>query len=170
MVGGIIGMISSIANQKATYGRVDVVNVAISTVSGAVGGVVAASGIGLAGQVAVGASAAAVSNVLTQTRNIATGNQTSFDAKSLVKDTMVGAASGLIGGRGASYGNSKGIIQAGKQFVNKIASKDSVGKAASYYMKTAHQQGGGNVIIELAKSFGKTTFANSIYNFFNNRR
>ena len=173
VVGGIIGMVSSIVNQKATYGRVDVVSVAISTVSGAVGGVVAASGIGIAGQVAVNAGTAAVSNVLTQARNIATGNQTSFDAKSLVKDTVVGAASGLIGGNGASYGNSRGIMQAGNQFVKRIASKDSVVKTASYYMKTAHQQGGGNVIFALARSYIKTTVVNgaySLYNiFFNNR-
>lgn len=164
VAGGIIGMVSSIATQKATYGSVDVVDVIISTVTGAIGGVVAASGVGLLGQVAVGATTSAANSSFTQWRDISTGRQSGgWDWNSFREDVVVGAVIGLAGGRGASSGNTKGIMQSGKQVIQRIVSGDDIGKAVSYYMQTAHQAGGKNVLVALGSSLFKTallTYAN----------
>lgn len=90
-------------------------------------------------------------------RDISTGRQSGgWDWNSFGEDVLAGSIAGLIGGRGASSGNAKGIMQSGRQLIRRIASGDDVGKAVSYYMKTAHQAGGKNVLNALSNSLSRT--------------
>ena len=74
--------------------------ISVSAATGAVGGVVAASGVGLGAAVAWGAGTAAVESIGHQV--IDTG---SVDVSKLLVDTAEGAIGGLIGGKGAINGN-----------------------------------------------------------------
>ena len=111
-------------------------------------GVLAASGAGVILQ-AVGSAAISLStNVASQVHEIKTGKKKEFDTKELIIDTAIGFAVGLAGGKGASYGNSKGITQSGWQYLKRgILDK----KAWTYYAKTAHAQGGTFVLTGLIR-------------------
>ena len=79
-------------------------------------------------------------------------------ANEIIENAISGGANGLIGGKGASYGNANSITKSGKQMLKRIFKyKDPVKKAYAHYKKTAHCKGGKFVLSELSKSFAKTT-------------
>ena len=145
----------------------DVVDVLIGAAAGAAGGVLAASGAGVVAQALVSAGISMVSNAASQVNHIIqdeTGN-TKFDVGDMLFDGSVGLACGIVGGKGASYGNSGGITAAGKQLGKRILSGDGISKALSYYAKTAHAQGGEFVLKSLAKSLAINSIGGIISSF-----
>ena len=163
--GAIIGALSSIVSQTVSQMKqgkalsevaIDRTNVGIAALAGAATGFLAASGAGIAAQIAGNTAASAISNAFTQANNISTGAQEGWSWSSFAFDVAAGAIAGKWGGRGASYGNAGGITKAGVQFTKRVINNiDEFGKACAYYAKTAHQTGGGFVLEELGKSLLK---------------
>ena len=80
--------------------------------------------------------------------------QESFDVGDMLIDGAVGLVCGAWGGNGASYGNSGGIMAAGKQLFKRGFFNP---QARSYYAKTAHRLGGDYVFKPLLESLGKSS-------------
>ena len=155
VIGGIIGAISSAASGG------DVVDVLIGAAAGAAGGVLAASGAGVVVQALGSAAISMASNAASQVNHIAqdeTG-ETEFDVGDMLFDGAVGLACGAWGGNGASYGNSGGIMAAGKQLFKRGFFNP---QARSYYAKVAHNMGGEYVFKPLLRSLGKSTVGSTI--------
>ena len=154
-IGGIIGAISSAASGG------DVVDVLIGAVAGAAGGVLAASGAGIALQALGAAAISATSNAASQVNHIVKdeSGETKFDVGDMLFDSAVGLVCGIWGGNGASYGNSGGIMAAGKQLFKRGFFNP---QARSYYAKVAHNMGGEYVFKPLLKSLGKSALGSSV--------
>ena len=88
--------------------------VLVSTVCGAIGGALAATGIGLAGQIAIGATLGAVESAANQM--IDTGT---IDACEVFVDAIIGGIGGAAGGSGASHG-SKFMTYHRNEFIKNI--------------------------------------------------
>ena len=88
--------------------------VAVSAACGAVGGALAATGIGVFGQTIIGGALGAIESCASQA--IATG---SIDGSKVVGSAISGAIGGFCGGNGASYG-SKFMDYHRKEFVENI--------------------------------------------------
>ena len=156
-VGAVLGAVANMATSYSTAKKCgksyDLLSAGIDAVSGAISGALAASGVGLAGQV-IGNTAIDV------TKGILDG-QTS--AKEIVTNAFLGGVGGLIGGKGASFGNAKSIMRSGQQFAKRVFTyKDSFRKAFSYYKKTAHVKEKKFVLNELYASITRV----SIYSYF----
>ena len=154
-IGGIIGAISSAASGG------DVVDVLIGAVAGAAGGVLAASGAGIALQALGAAAISATSNAASQVNHRVKdeSGETKFDVGDMLFDSAVGLVCGIWGGNGASYGNSGGIMAAGKQLFKRGFFNP---QARSYYAKVAHNMGGEYVFKPLLKSLGKSALGSSV--------
>lgn len=146
VIGGVVGAISS-----AVSGG-DAVDVLIGAVAGVAGGVLAASGADAVAQAVGSAVISMASNAISQVKNIATNQQNKFNAWDMFFDGAVGLATGIWGGKGASYGNSGGIMAAGKQLLKRGVFDP---KAQSYYAKVAHRMGGEFVFKPLLESLAK---------------
>ena len=142
IIGGIIGGVTAAATGENIY---------IGIASGAASGALTASGAGLIGQIFGGATIAMGSNFVSQVSKIATGDQSRFSIGSLLLDTTVGAACGLISGPGASSvsagaGGGKQMVELGigtvRRTWNAIVHKGARAgitefeKAAQYYFKS----------------------------------
>lgn len=154
VIGGVIGAVSTAASGG------DGIDIAIGFLAGAGGGALAASGAGVLIQ-AVGSAAIAMTSNLAQQANkiYISKKQESFDVGDMLIDGAVGLACGAWGGNGASYGNSNGIMAAGKRLF-KRGFLDP--QARSYYAKTAHRLGGDYVFKPLLESLGKTSVGSTI--------
>ena len=155
VIGGVIGAVSSLASGG------DLVDAAIGAVTGAAGGVLAASGAGVVVQALGSAALSMTSNAASQINHIVkdeTG-ETEFSVEDMLFDGVVGFACGAWGKNGASYGNSKGIMSAGKQLWKRGLLNP---KARSYYAKVAHNKGGEYVMSSLLKSLGKSFVGTTI--------
>ncbi|MBE6920295.1 MAG: RHS repeat-associated core domain-containing protein [Ruminococcaceae bacterium] len=155
VIGGIIGAISSAASGG------DIVDVLIGAAAGAAGGVLAASGAGVVVQALGSAAISMASNAASQVNHIVqdkTG-ETEFDVGDMLFDGAVGLACGAWGGNGASYGNSGGIMAAGKQLFKRGFFNP---QARSYYAKVAHNMGGEYVFKPLLQSLGKSAVGSTI--------
>ena len=159
VVGGVIGAVIG-AISSATSGG-DVVDVLIGTLAGAAGGVLAASGAGVAVQALGSAAISMASNAGSQANHIIKDQtrETTFDVRDMAFDGAVGLACGIWGGNGASYGNSGGIMAAGKQLFKRGFFDP---RARSYYAKVAHNMGGEYVFKPLLKSLGKSAIGSSV--------
>ena len=147
-IGAIIGGITT-----AISGG-DATDILISVVAGAAGGLLAASGAGVVAEAFGSAAISMVSNATQQVNSMSKGEQESFDTADMLFDGAIGFACGALGGNGASFENESGIMAAGEQLTRRIVSGDNIRRAISYYVKTAHSQGGKFVLTELSKSFG----------------
>jgi hypothetical protein len=109
-------------------------NALISTAYGAVGGALAATGIGVLGQGAIGGALGAAEYITTQT---VMGD--SISTSDLATSTICGIAGGFLGGDGASYG-SKFMKYHSNQFwsnANLYGIDDAVVKYAKHTWKWA---------------------------------
>ena len=155
VIGAVIGVVSSIVSGG------DLVDVVISGVAGAAGGVLAASGAPMGWEIVGNAAISMASNAGQQVNHIIQGDSEEFDVGSMVFDGAVGAVAGALGGKGASNGNTAGIKASG----NKLLKNGLFGitkKSWRYYATQAHRQGGDFVIHELAKSLRWSAGANAI--------
>ena len=153
VIGGIIGGIS------AAVSGGDVTDILIGTAAGAAGGVLAATGAGVVAQALGSAAISMTSNAVGQAKKMVTGKQDEFNFGDMLFDGAVGLACGAWGGNGASYGNSGGIMQAGKQLFKRGFFNP---QARSYYAKVAHNMGGEYVFKPLLKSLGKSSIGSAI--------
>ena len=148
-IGGIIGAVSAAASGG------DAIDMAIGFLAGAGGGALAASGAGVFVQAVGGAAIAMTSNAAQQANKMyISKKQESFDVGDMLIDGAVGLVCGAWGGNGASYGNSGGIMAAGKQLFKRGFFNP---QARSYYAKTAHRLGGDYVFKPLFESLGKSS-------------
>lgn len=157
IVGGVAGTVIGAVSAAISGG--DTADIIIGAIAGAAGGVLAASGVGAVGQAIGSAAISMISNATTQVKNITAKKQDEFDVKDMLFDGVVGLATGILGGRGASHGNTGGITKAGKQLLKKGLFNI---KAQAYYAKTAHRMGGEFVLTELGKSLGKNTLGSIV--------
>ena len=102
--------------------------IGVSAATGAVGGVVAASGVGIVAATAWGAGTAAIESAGHQL--IDNGR---IDGEQLLVDTAVGAIGGAAGGKGATYGNKYMNRQYSRLF--KHLGSDGIKKAGTFYYK-----------------------------------
>ena len=146
IVGGIIGGISASSSGG---------NVLAGIIVGALGGALAASGAGVVAQAAGSAALSAVNNA---TNQLLSKPASDFDFGEVGKEALIGAAAGVAGGNGASYGNAKSIMTSGKQAIKHIGRNIKHGKSAfkplKTYYRSAHNGSGKFVITALGKSLG----------------
>ena len=153
-IGGIIGAVS------AAVSGGDAIDIAIGFLAGAGGGALAASGAGVFVQAVGSATIAMTSNAAQQANHIyISKKKESFDVGDMLIDGAVGLACGAWGGNGASYGNSDGIMAAGKQLFKRGFFDP---QARSYYAKTAHRLGGDYVFKPLLESLGKSSVGTTV--------
>lgn len=86
----------------------------MATLTGAASGALAATGVGLAGQIVGRAAIAMAGNAAQQGIDIAKGKRTAFDTGEMLIDGTICAVCGLAGGSEASQGNSKTAVTLGK--------------------------------------------------------
>lgn len=152
MVGAVLGAVANVATSylsaKTNGENYSLLCAGIDAASGAVSGALAASGVGLAGQVIGNAAIDVAKGIL--------NGETS--AKQIATNAFLGGVGGFIGGKGASYGNAKSIMRSGQQFAKRVFTyKDSFRKAFGYYKKTAHVKGKKFVLNQLYSSITKVS-------------
>ena len=151
IVGGIMGGISA-SNSGG--------NVLTGIITGALGGVLAASGAGIVAQTAGSAALAAINST---TNQLLSKPLSEFNIREVGEDALIGAVSGAIGGKGASYGNAKSIIASGKKVAKQIGRNIKHGKSIikpiKNYFKRAHNGDENFVLSELCKSISRSTVA-----------
>ena len=101
------------------------------------------------------------SNAATQIKNMIIDEnvEETFDVGDMLFDGVVGLATGIWGGNGASYGNTAGIKSAGKQLFKRGFFDQH---ARTYYFKVAHNSDGKYVLFELMKSLRKSSVGSGI--------
>ena len=130
----------------------------VSAATGAVGGLVAASGVGIGMAVAWGAGTAAVESIGHQL--IDTGG---IDAGQLLADTAEGAIGGLIGGKGAINGDKYMKRQVSRLFSHAIS--DNAKKAWDFGWKMTRKYSKKFIvptIVGIVKSFAGAKTAEAI--------
>ena len=102
VVGGLVSAIGSVASQlienKGDFTKIDVGEVVVAGVAGAVSGALAATGVGIAGQIVGNALISGAENIANQT---IINEDEPFDFGSLALDMAIGGISGAVGGDGA---------------------------------------------------------------------
>ena len=105
IVGGLVGAVGSVISQAVEHGfdfsKIDTGEVVAAGVAGAASGALAATGVGVVGQVVVNAMISGAENVANQT--ILADEDEEFDPLDLAIDMAIGGLGGAIGGRGASF-------------------------------------------------------------------
>ena len=155
VVGGIVGGL-----MNAKFGG----SIISGVLTGAAGGALAISGAGLAAQIAGSAALSAIDNTVTQ---LTSAPASSFSFSKLATETAIGAATGLIGGAGASSTNAKSVMGYGKQAIRQI--KDNVKHGRSVikpirnYLKRAHVKGHQSVFKEFGHGFGESQGAKLLW-------
>lgn len=159
VVGGIIGGI--IGGVAAAISGGNATDIFIGIAAGALGGVLAASGAGVVAQALGSAAISMASNAAGQVADIVSDEtgETKFDVGDMLFDGAVGLVCGAWGGNGASYGNTAGIMSAGKQLFKRGFFNPY---ARSYYAKVAHNMGGEYVFKPLLKSLGKSALGTTV--------
>ena len=146
-MGAVTGIITGYMSAKRAGMDYSLFMAVTDGLSGAASGALAASGVGLVGQV-IGNAAIEV------TKGIVNGQRS---ANEMIENALNGVTNGLIGGKGASYGNANSITTSGEQLLKRIFKyKDPVKKAYAHYKKTAMCEGGEFVLSALLNSFKKT--------------
>lgn len=156
VIGGLIGgatkLICNVIENKENVWE----GVGMATLTGAASGALAATGVGLAGQIVGGAAIAMAGNAAQQGIDIANGKRTAFDTGEMLIDGAIGSVCGLAGGAGASQGNSKTAVTLGKQLSKRIFKTGEVKKAFAYYGKNMMNGAGKPIYKELGKAFAKS--------------
>ncbi len=180
-IGGVIGGVSKVITNLIA-GKDNIGDgVFIAFLTGAASGALAATGVGLVGQIAGCATIAMAGNAAQQGIDITQGERQSFDFAEVLVDGAIGAFGGLIGGSGASIGNSKSALSYGSRLAGKIFNGNNlsrglsyygkeVSKAFAYYGKNMMNGMGQSIYQELGKALGRSGLstlvvnsANSIY-------
>lgn len=108
------------------------------------------------GQIAGNAAIGAADEFLAQKQDARATN-----LHEIAVGALEGGASGLAGGKGASYGNVKSIMTSGKQVAKQIwrnaKNGKSIIKPIKNYFKRAHNGNGKFVLSELCRSIAKST-------------
>ena len=125
----------------------------VSTACGAVGGALAATGIGVGGQVIIGAALGAVESAANQMIDDGEVNM-----GRVFLDTCAGAIGGLAGGNGASFG-SKFMDYHRKQFAKNIG-LDGIGTALTKLVKHTAKWAQSNLAVDTTLGVLKATFGN----------
>ena len=131
---------------------------------GALSGGLAASGVGLLGQVVGNACISMADDATTQI--IENEGFDNFNVGSIFLSGLIGGTIGLIGGKGASFGNAKTAHTLGKQLTKRVFIKHEIKKGFRYYAKNMMNGYGKSIYAELGKAFGKTTPVNFLYSIF----
>ena len=131
---------------------------------GALSGGLAASGVGLLGQVVGNACISMADDATTQI--IENEGFDNFNVGSIFLSGLIGGTIGLIGGKGASFGNAKTAHTLGKQLTKRVFIKHEIKKGFRYYAKNMMNGCGKSIYAELGKAFGKTTPVNFLYSIF----
>ena len=126
-IGAAVGAVAGIAGTALNGERG--VSLVVAGLAGAASGALAASGVGLIGQVVGGAALSATENFVNQKF---IQKKKTIDKKSLVVNATFGAISGLIGGKGANGKKLQGIY---KTSVTKLKTAKSATKIANYTYK-----------------------------------
>ena len=127
----------------------------VDYVSAAIGGAIAASGIGFVGAVVSNAALGGTTYLANCSYKGAEAN-----AKDFVVSTAIGGVSGAIGGSGANGKNMRGVYSRSKQVIN---STKSARKTAMYTAKvTAVKK---NTVVSSARTITAGIFSN-VSNFF----
>ena len=150
VVGAVIG--SAVGAISAALSGGNTTEIVTAAITGAASGALAASGVGLIGSILGNAAISAAGNLANQ--SIHDRGFKNIDWKDVAVDGMIGAVSGAIGGRGASYGNSKSAMSMGSQLVRRVTRTKEIGKAIAYYGKSMMNGAG--------KSIYKTFFRSTI--------
>ena len=145
IVGAVIGVVSAVVSGG------DAVDVMISGLAGAAGGVLAASGLGITAQIVGGAAISMASNATEQGYHIAKGDQIEFDAPDMIIDGAIGGVAGAISGNGASFGNTAGIKSAENRLL-KNGIKGITKQSWKYFSSQAHAYGGKFVLSGLKEA------------------
>ena len=163
VAGTVTKMITNaISGQKITDGLLT------AGIAGAVSGGLAASGVGLAGQVVGNALIGAGNNVADQLIGMTNGTKTDgFDVGSMLLDGAIGAAAGFAGGAGAG---NRGLTKIGltnvKRTWNALTHKgakvalDVLGQGLTYFGKNA-QHMVKPLVTAIAKSSGSVIINNT---------
>jgi len=144
VIGATFSTAISVATQLATADQVKLSTTLIAAGAGAVSGGLAASGVGIVGQIFLNGTIGAATNVTQQLFN----NGGSFDnlsGWSIAASVGVGMLAGALGGKGADYNNHLSSLS--NQLTNRIGNAfayktgDALTKeltnAFSYFMKNA---------------------------------
>ena len=142
-IGLLSGGIISAATQYLKGEKIDWGKIAISAVTGALSGALAATGVGLVGQIA-GNTVLGAASSFTEEIYINNGDITKTNITEVMKGAVLGAAGGLLGGAG---GGSKHLDKLANQMFKRIgnaflyktgnALKKEIANAFSYYVKSA---------------------------------
>jgi len=152
LIGGTTKLICNIIEKKENVWA----GVGVATFTSAASGALAATGIGLVGQVAGGSVIAMGGNALQQGVDIATGEKDAFSVGEMLVDGAIGAICGFAGGSGASQGNSKSAMTLGKQLSRRIINTGEWKKSFAYYGKSMMNGVGKSIYKELGRSFIKS--------------
>ncbi len=141
-IGALIGGVSQIISNKVTGKSWDD-GLLIAMGTGALSGVLAASGVGLVGIIAGNAAISMAGNAANQI--VSNKGLSNFNAGDMALDGVVGGASGALGGAGKG---SKNLMNLGKQTVKRTvntlehsgvkAAVKNLPKVASYYAKSSN--------------------------------
>lgn len=132
--------------------------VLVSTVCGAVGGALAATGIGIVGQAVIGGALGAAESVANQL--IDNG---SIDRRTLLTDTASGVLGGISGGNGASHG-SKFMSYHRSQFLKNIGTEgldSAISKLSKHTWEWAKQ----HLMKATAAGIAKAIIGNKVANY-----
>lgn len=155
MVGGVVSGLSAAASSYySNNGKVSLLSVGIGVITGAVSGLLTATGVGIVGQVAGGAALAAVNSAGQQLDSMyIQKTQEEFNWDNFLRDTAIGAGCSTLGGKGASYGNTKSIYNSGARLVQSIKKGKTIARAWKVYRGNARATGGKFVLLGIAKSW-----------------
>jgi len=108
---------------------------------------------------ALGSAAISMVNNAAQQIDDVVAKKKKFNVPDMLFDGVVGFACGRLGGSGATYGNTSGIRAVGNQYAKRGLLNS---KAATYFVKNAHNQGGKFVFSSLGKSLGISAVGTAI--------
>ena len=166
-IGGLVAATVSVVGQlienKGDFSKIDGVKVLTATVAGAVSGLVASTGVGLVGQIAINAGLSAANSFADQTYEIYCDDYTrdEYNLFEIGTAAAVGGVAGLIGGAGAgnnamnSLSNQlvKRVENAVNYYIGKGATKE-IQKAIIYYAKSANKMVMNEIVKNIIKAGG----------------
>ena len=151
LISGVVTVVSNaIEGESLTEG------LGTAMLTGAASGALAASGVGVVGQIVGGAAISMTGNAAQQGIDILQGEKESFDGGSMLLDGAIAAVGGKWGGAGASHGNTKTVKALSNQLVKRIRKTGEIGKAVAYYSKNMKNGLGQPIYQQLMNSLDKS--------------
>ena len=133
VIGGVSKLITNLIENKEDVWD----GIFISSLNGLASGALSATGIGLVGQIIGNVAIAMSGNAIQQSIDILQGEKNSFSISEMLIEGVIGAFGGLVGGSGASLGNSKSAMSYGIQLSKKIFNGKNIARGGSKYAKEA---------------------------------